>query len=512
VLTELVAKSDRIQIKPVLVVLAALTVVAAVAVPAPASAATRPAPVLAQGAGMGSKPNAAVRRVQQVLHHRGYSLGRPGVDGRFGPLTAAAVRHLQSDYGLAVDGIVGPKTDRLVGLLKRRASGRTSAPGSQSPPSNQSSPPTTKPAQPAPSPTATQPVTPVTPIAQKSDDDATVIIIAALAALAAFALALWQLLRTSSRKRTVATPAATAITHELYLEGRSDDPKVGEFRGHALAATVPENPGEQPAPERTSYLVDDVRKQAPVWVRGDEIQRSGSRLESGAQVMGYVTVTADAARAKGDEPAPEIAESARQIEEVCARGEWDLVEVVTDRENGASLDRPGLSYALKRIADGEARGLVVSDLRRLSHSVVDLGALMEWFRDARAALIALDLDLDTSTPRGQEIAATLITLGGWERERMLQRTRSGITAVRAGGRSPGRPAVADRPALVERITAMREAGMTLQGIADQLNAEDVPTLRGGVMWRPSSVQAALGYRRPSARGPRDQLPPLEGRG
>jgi Recombinase len=44
--------------------------------------------------------------------------------------------------------------------------------------------------------------------------------------------------------------------------------------------------------------------------------------------------------------------------------------------------------------------------------------------------------------------------------------------------------------------AMRQAGMTLQAIADQLNAEGIPTLRGGAEWRPSSVQAAAGYRRP----------------
>jgi DNA invertase Pin-like site-specific DNA recombinase len=229
-----------------------------------------------------------------------------------------------------------------------------------------------------------------------------------------------------------------------------------------------------------------------------------SGLEPGAKVIGYVTVATDAARTTADEPA-------RRIEEACVRGDWELQEVVTDRENGASLERPGLSYALERIAKGEAHGLVVNDVRRLSRSIVDLGALMEWFRDAHAALVALDLGVDTSTPGGHELAATLITLGGWERERIAQRTRSGLAAVRASGRSTGRPSVADRPALVERITAMRQAGMTLQGIADQLNAEDVPTLRGGAMWRPSSVQAALGYRRPSARGPRDQLPPLEGR-
>ena len=40
--------------------------------------------------------------------------------------------------------------------------------------------------------------------------------------------------------------------------------------------------------------------------------------------------------------------------------------------------------------------------------------------------------------------------------------------------------------------------MTLQAIADVLNAEGVPTLRGGAMWRPSSVQRATGYRRPAS--------------
>ena len=58
---------------------------------------------------------------------------------------------------------------------------------------------------------------------------------------------------------------------------------------------------------------------------------------------------------------------------------------------------------------------------------------------------------------------------------------------------------------------MRAANMTLQAIADQLNAEGVPTLRGGAMWRPSSVQAALGYRRPSARSARSKLPSQEDR-
>jgi hypothetical protein len=62
---------------------------------------------------------------------------------------------------------------------------------------------------------------------------------------------------------------------------------------------------------------------------------------------------------------------------------------------------------------------------------------------------------------------------------------------------------------------MREQGLSLQAIADRLNAEGVPTVRGGIMWRPSSVQCAAGYHRPRRprRGievPRSQpsAPPL----
>jgi DNA invertase Pin-like site-specific DNA recombinase len=136
---------------------------------------------------------------------------------------------------------------------------------------------------------------------------------------------------------------------------------------------------------------------------------------------------------------------------------------------------------------------------------VDLGALMAWFRDANMTLIALDLGIDTSTAEGDRVAATLIALSARAHERIANRTRNRLAERRANGGPNGRPAVRDRPELMERIAAMRSGGLTLQAIADQLNAENVPTLRGGTRWRPSSIQAALGYRRP---GPRDHLPRL----
>jgi peptidoglycan hydrolase-like protein with peptidoglycan-binding domain len=55
----------------------------------------------------GSKGN-PVRRAQKRLTLGGYDTG--GVDGIFGAKTESAVKRFQKDFGLAQDGVVGPKT------------------------------------------------------------------------------------------------------------------------------------------------------------------------------------------------------------------------------------------------------------------------------------------------------------------------------------------------------------------------------------------------------------------
>ena len=93
--------------------LAAALGLGATTAPATAAAAT---PVLRQGTGLEAAPSVRVRALQRALHDRGYHLGPAGVDGRFGPATAAAVRRLQARRGLAIDGVVGPRTRRALGL------------------------------------------------------------------------------------------------------------------------------------------------------------------------------------------------------------------------------------------------------------------------------------------------------------------------------------------------------------------------------------------------------------
>ena len=198
-----------------------------------------------------------------------------------------------------------------------------------------------------------------------------------------------------------------------------------------------------------------------------------------------------------------LADDRRRITDWCAEGGLPVGRIVHDVE-GQSGEReggPALRWALDQIATGEADTLVVARLRNLSPTVANLPPLLRWFTEPERRLIAIDLRLDTATDSGRLAATALAGVGSWENERLSARTRRGLEAARSRGAGRAGAAVADVPELRTRIVEMRNAGMTLQAIADVLNEEGVPTLRGGAKWRPSSVHGATGYRRPaSTRG------------
>jgi len=128
----------------------------------------------------------------------------------------------------------------------------------------------------------------------------------------------------------------------------------------------------------------------------------------------------------------------------------------------------------------------------LSRSAAELGEVLDCLSRSEARLVAVAEGLDTGEHAGELAGRLLIEVADWERRRLGERTRKGLQAARR----KGPPSVADYPELQRRIAGMRAEGMSLRSIASRLNEEGVPTLRGGAMWRPSSVQAATGYHRP----------------
>ncbi len=205
------------------------------------------------------------------------------------------------------------------------------------------------------------------------------------------------------------------------------------------------------------------------------------------QVIGYVRVSTDEQTNSG----AGLAAQRAAITAECQRRGWRLVEIIEDAGYSAkNLKRPGVQLALETLQRGKASGLVVAKLDRLSRSMVDFAKIMETAQKQSWALVALDVNVDTSSPSGEAMAHMLATFAQFERRLIGQRTREALAAKRAAGVRLGRPL--SLPATVRtRIAAERQTGRSLAAIADTLNAEGVPTAQGGRKWWPSTVRAVL---------------------
>jgi DNA invertase Pin-like site-specific DNA recombinase len=236
----------------------------------------------------------------------------------------------------------------------------------------------------------------------------------------------------------------------------------------------------------------EIAAPAPIERRGADEQLRGNPSVS---ALGYVSADRTA---RSDDP--ELKHQSAAIEGFCARMGWELVTLVRDIQptTGRGLNRPGLSYAIERLGRGDASALVVAELARLCPTVAELREILDALLRADARLVSLEPEIDTGTESGRAAARIVSAVSEWERARRSERTRKGLAAARA----QGAVASAIRPELKRRIVRMRAAGLTLQAIADELNKEGIPTARGGTEWRPSSVQAALGYKRPTRMRPR----------
>jgi DNA invertase Pin-like site-specific DNA recombinase len=206
----------------------------------------------------------------------------------------------------------------------------------------------------------------------------------------------------------------------------------------------------------------------------------------GSDVVGYIRV------------GPRERRSTRQtldvqrdvIERECERRGWRLLRIEEDVQSGRTLRRPGLEAALSSCERGEAGGIVVARLDRLTYSLDHLALLLRWALEGEFNIVAPDVGLDVGTPGGKQLAGVLAVASRWRPRGLGRRAHLAVDEQRVGRGRRGRPS-STPPELAERIRGLRAGGWTLQAICDVLNAEGIPTPRGGTRWRPSSLRAIL---------------------
>jgi DNA invertase Pin-like site-specific DNA recombinase len=197
------------------------------------------------------------------------------------------------------------------------------------------------------------------------------------------------------------------------------------------------------------------------------------------RLIGYARI---APREREDER-PSLDIQRRGLENAARAGGWELVRVEEDVRSGRTLRRPGLRAALAACRAGEADGIAVARLDRLTYSLSDLAELVREAVDGGYTIVSLQPAVDIASDGGRAVGEVLAEAASWQ-------PRAIATAGRALSGRPGRPS-STPAAVAQRIRDLRAQGMTLQAICDTLNREGVPTPRGGAEWRPTSLRSVL---------------------
>jgi DNA invertase Pin-like site-specific DNA recombinase len=125
-------------------------------------------------------------------------------------------------------------------------------------------------------------------------------------------------------------------------------------------------------------------------------------------------------------------------------------QVFIDQASGKLASRPKLDEALRIARDGDQ--LVITKLDRLGRSLEHLIALSGQLQTRGVDLIVLDQGIDTATAVGRMFFQILGAIAEFEHALMSERTREGLTAARARGRSGGQ-----KPKLTARQAKIAQA-------------------------------------------------------
>ena len=211
----------------------------------------------------------------------------------------------------------------------------------------------------------------------------------------------------------------------------------------------------------------------------------------------YVRVSTDDQAQRG----LSLGEQRQQIAEHIAEAGWQEFAVYEDRGySGARADRPGL---VRLLADREHYDvLVVWALDRLGRDMTLLATTVGKLRDSGVRLEVLSGGVELDSAEGELHFHVRAAVSQYERQMIARRGRMAAEAIARQGRYNGPPPTGYRfqdsvlvpvpheVEIVRRVFSEFAGGRGYSVIARRLNADSIPTTRGG-NWRSTTLREML---------------------
>jgi DNA invertase Pin-like site-specific DNA recombinase len=112
-------------------------------------------------------------------------------------------------------------------------------------------------------------------------------------------------------------------------------------------------------------------------------------------------------------------------------------KIFSDKMTGSHMDRPGWDQLLEYARPDDT--LVVSELSRMTRSLMDLLATAKVLEQRQINLVSLRENIDTTTATGRCFLSMMGAIHQMERELRAERAAAGRLSAKARGRTGGRP-------------------------------------------------------------------------
>ncbi|MET7687222.1 recombinase family protein [Streptomyces sp. NPDC005483] len=158
-------------------------------------------------------------------------------------------------------------------------------------------------------------------------------------------------------------------------------------------------------------------------------------------------------------------EAQMQIDALKAAG---CSRIFVDKASGKSMDRPELAKAQDYMREGDS--LCVWKLDRFARSLIDLVTTVDALRGRGIGFKVLTgalANIDSSTPDGRLMLQVIGAMAEFERSLIVERTKAGLAAAKAQGRTGGRPTVITED-LLTVAKARKAKGESVAAIAKAL--------------------------------------------
>lgn len=112
-------------------------------------------------------------------------------------------------------------------------------------------------------------------------------------------------------------------------------------------------------------------------------------------------------------------------------------KIFSDKITGSHMERPGWDQLLEYVRPGDT--LVVSELSRMTRSLMDLLTTAKIFEQRQINLVSLRENIDTTTATGRCFLSMMGAIHQMERELRAERAAAGRSSAKARGKTGGRP-------------------------------------------------------------------------